>query len=499
MRSSHPLRVHIRSDDEIGQIFDDISYAKGACVLRMIASAVGQEIFLQGIRAYIRKYRYGNAKTEDLWSVLTEISGMNIGKLMHAWTQKVGFPMLLVTENVNSNTIHIRQTRFLMTEELLPGDDETIYPISLSLRTTAGVNRDTMLTTREGEFPAENLDFFKINADHTGFYRTAYSLRRLEKLGEAATRGLLSVEDRVGLIADVSALATAGYQRTSDLLSLLATLNMESEYIVWSQMLTSISDIGTAWMHVSQTQEALQAFERQIISEKAHKLHWIIDQNESSALRRLKALFFGRLALIKDTKPQKAASEMFARYCDGDQSAIHPDIRAAVFASVLSTGSRIEYDAVLHLYRTAKDSAERTTALTALGHTHDPVLVQRTTAMLLSPEVRLQDIQAPMASLGSHPIGIAALWNWITHNWPIIKERLSSGLMILPLVISLCTKGLTTGEQLRQAEEFFKKIETKGIDKALRQSLDEIRLKIRWVERDAENVHKWLEKYLAET
>lgn len=62
MRSSHPIQVPIHGDDEIGQIFDDISYSKGACVLQMIAGALGQDIFLQGVRAYIRKYKYRNAK-----------------------------------------------------------------------------------------------------------------------------------------------------------------------------------------------------------------------------------------------------------------------------------------------------------------------------------------------------------------------------------------------------------------------------------------------------
>ncbi|KAJ5986253.1 hypothetical protein N7451_010618 [Penicillium sp. IBT 35674x] len=495
MRSSHPVLVPIKSDDDIGQIFDDICYAKGACVLRMIASAVGQEPFLQGIRVYIRKHRYGNAKTEDLWSVLSNVSGQRVGEMMHPWTQKAGFPMLFVTENYDSSTIHIRQTRFLMTESSQPRNSETIYPLSLGLRTTTGVNMDVTLTTREGEFHMANLDFFKINANHTGFYRTAYSPERLEKLGEAAVQGLLPVEDCVGLIADASALAAAGFQRTSDVLSLLAMMSKKSDYVIWSQILISISDIGAAWMYLPETQKALQAFERQLIG-KAHKLHSIVDQSDDCASQRLKSLLFGRMAFLGDQECQRQAFEMFTRYCGGDRSAIHPDIRTAVFAAVLHTGSEADYNAVLDLYRTTNDGMERITALTTLGYARNPALIQRTIAMLLSDEMRLQDIQAPMTSLGSHPNGITALWHWFMENWPIVKERLSSGLVILPRVISLCTKGLATEEQLHQAESFFEELDSKGTDKAVRQSLDDIRIKRWWVERDAEDMYQWLQEYL---
>lgn len=415
---------------------------------------------------------------------------------MHTWTKEVGFPLLLVTEDAKNNTIHIRQTRYLMTADLQGDEDETIYSLSLGLRTATGVNRDAMLTTREGKFALASLNFFKVNANHTGFYRTAYSPERLKKLGKAAVQGFLTVEDRVGLIADAAALTAIGYQRTSDVLSLLETLNTESEYIVWKQMIATTSAISAAWIHVPETQEALQSCERQLINSKAHKLCWVVNASESYVLRRLNFLLFGRLALIGDKEAQKAAFEMFTQFRAGDRSAIHPDLRAAVFASVLKIGSTEEYNAVLDIYRTTEDSNERITALAALGHARIPALIQRTTAMLLSNEVRLQDIQAPMTNLGTHPNGIAALWHWITENWSIIKRRLSSGLQILPRVISLCTKGLTTEEQRRHVEEFFNKSKTKGFNNALRNSLDEIEIKIRWIERDAEDVQKWLDNYL---
>ena len=495
LRSSHPIQVPLRGEDEIGQIFDDISYAKGACVLRMIAGALGEEVFLQGVRLYIHKHAYSNAATEDLWAALTETSGQNVGQMMHAWTRELGFPVLIVTEDAATHTIHIKQTRFLATGDVELGEDDTIYPISLGLRTTENVAADLMLTAREGTFSVGSLDFFKLNANHTGFYRTSYSSIRLKNLGEAGARGSLSVEDRVGLIADAAALAAAGHQQTTDVLSLLETFKPEPEYVMWKQMIASITAMHAAWMHVPETQGALQAFERYLVSDKAHQLGWTITEDDGHTVRQFKALLFERAVLTGDKTAQQAAEKMWVGFRKGDRSAIHPDLRAAVFEHAIRRGGESEYNIILEEYRTAPTSDDRITALAALGHARDPQLVQRTTAMLLSDEVRLQDIQVPMTSLQTHPNGISGLWKWMTQNWPVVKERLSSGLVVLTLVIGLCTSGFTTDEQRVAVASFFQENGTEGFDKALQQSLDEVRTKTRWVERDGESVRKWLHDF----
>ncbi|PWY81700.1 hypothetical protein BO94DRAFT_496063 [Aspergillus sclerotioniger CBS 115572] len=495
LRSSHPIQVPLRGGDEIGQIFDDISYAKGACVLRMIAGALGEEVFLQGVRLYLRRHAYGNETTEDLWAALTEASGQDVGKMMLAWTRESGFPVLTVTEDAATDTIHVKQTRFLATGDVQPGEDNTIYPISLGLRTTNSVATDLMLTAREGTFPVGGLGFFKLNANHIGFYRTAYSPDQLKKLGETAARGSLTVEDRVGLIADAAALAAAGYQQTTDVLSLLKTFKSETKFVVWKQMLSSIAAMHAAWVHVPETQSALQAFERYLVSDKAHELGWTIDDDDSHVVRQFKTLLFERAVLIGDKTAQQAAQKMFAGFRTGERSAIHPDLRATVFAYTLQNGGESEYNIILEEYRTAPTSDDRITALAALGHARDPQLVERTTSMLLSEEIRLQDIQVPMTTLRTHPNGISGLWRWMTQNWPVVKQRLSSGLVVLTLVIGLCTSRFTTDEQREEVEFFFRKNGTEGFDKALQQSLDEVRTKTRWVERDGEDVRKWLERF----
>ena len=60
---------------EIQQTFDAISYYKGANVIRMLSAFLGEEVFLSGVRKYLKDHEYGNANTDDLWKALSDESG----------------------------------------------------------------------------------------------------------------------------------------------------------------------------------------------------------------------------------------------------------------------------------------------------------------------------------------------------------------------------------------------------------------------------------------
>src|SRR2546427_551647 len=74
LRSSHPIEVTVKDPAEIREIFDDISYSKGASILRMLEQFLGEASFRRGLRNYLKEHSYGNARTEDLWRALEAVS-----------------------------------------------------------------------------------------------------------------------------------------------------------------------------------------------------------------------------------------------------------------------------------------------------------------------------------------------------------------------------------------------------------------------------------------
>jgi aminopeptidase 2 len=351
LRSSHPIEVPVKRADEINQIFDAISYSKGSCVLRMISKYLGEETFMEGVRRYLKKHAYGNTQTGDLWASLSDASGKDVETVMDIWTKNVGYPVVAVTEDEKSNSITLKQNRFLRTSDVKPEEDKTLYPVFLELRTKDGVDKDATLTKREDTIKLKSLDFFKINADHSGIYRTSYTPERLQKLGDAAKQGLLTVEDRAGMIADAGALAASGYQKTSGILSLLQGFKSEAEFVVWDEINTRIGALRSAWMFEDEaTKEAIKKFQLNLVADKAHELGWTFKDSDGHVEQQFKSLLFGSAGLAGDEKIQKAAFEMFENFKNGDRSAIHPNIRASVYAIALTAGGEEEVSTSISTY-----------------------------------------------------------------------------------------------------------------------------------------------------
>jgi aminopeptidase 2 len=112
--------------------------------------------------------------------------------------------------------------------------------------------------------------------------------------------------------------------------------------------------------------------------------------------------------------------------------------------------------------------------------------------LLLSGEVKDQDIYMPASGLRTHPEGIEALFTWLTENWEELYKRHPPTLPMLSHMVSLLTSGFTTPEQLERIDKFFSGKNNNGYDQSLAQSKDSIRSKISWLERDRQDVAEWV-------
>lgn len=322
---------------DIEQIFDAISYCKGSAVLRMIAGLLGVETFVKGVQVYLKRHAYANAKTIDLWTALSEVSGKDVAGMMETWTKHVGYPVVEVEEKDGS--VILTQHRFLSGGFAESDEDIVLYPMSLQLRTKGGIDAETTLHERTETLKVP--EFFKLNADHTGFYRVAYSPERLQILAQNAKDGLLSVNDRVGLVADAFAVAQSGRSRTSTVLSLLETFEDEENFFVWKAILSTLEEITQAWQFESESvSSALKKFKSQLVTKTLRKIGWEFKEGDSNTDQMFKALMF--IHGGDDAEVQKAAKEMFDKFVEGDDKAININILSAVFTIALEHGGEKE-------------------------------------------------------------------------------------------------------------------------------------------------------------
>lgn len=228
IRNSHPIDVPVRNALEVDQVFDAISYLKGSSVIRMLSSHLGRETFLNGVSEYLKTHKFANASTNDLWSALSKASGQDVNSFIDDWVSKIGFPVVTIAEEPGQ--IALQQSRFLISGDLKPEEDKTIWWIPLGLKTGAkGSSAEHKSLTAKKDNIKLDETFYKINSDQTGFYRTNYPPERLKKLGE--DRHKLTTEDKIGLVGDAAALAQSGHGTTAGFLQLIELFQDEQNYL----------------------------------------------------------------------------------------------------------------------------------------------------------------------------------------------------------------------------------------------------------------------------
>ena len=107
----------IKHAEEVEEVFDHISYAKGSTVVRMAEFVLGKEKFRKGLQVYLNRHKYSNTETADLWTAWTEVSGIDMNALMASWTEKMGYPYLKVLNeswSASECVLQLQQCWFLV-------------------------------------------------------------------------------------------------------------------------------------------------------------------------------------------------------------------------------------------------------------------------------------------------------------------------------------------------------------------------------------------------
>ena len=508
LRSSHPIEVPVQNPAEIHQIFDAISYSKGASVIRMLANYLGADTFRDGVRDYLKKFKYGNADTMDLWDYLSKASGNKpIAKLMNSWTRQIGFPVVTVTsQKVGDETVlNVRQERFLSSGDLKHDEDSSIWFTPLQIVTSSKLKEPSsdVLSEKEAVVKIKDLDlakladdqFYKLNLNQSGFYRTKYEPALLKKLGQAVRDGKFGSSDRIGILTDTYALSKAGYSSVVELLDLLANYEKEHDYIVWSEIALELASIRSIWWEAKpETVDRLKSFSKEMFSPVAQRLGWEYKKGEGFLTALLRTLAISNAGKSGDATVIAEAQKRFKEFMNGTTEAIHPDLRGAVFSIVLQNGGVVEYEQVLKLFRETRTADQKLIALSALGSAKTEELLLRTLKFAQTEEVPANDIIYVFGSVSANPVGKKLAWPFVKENWKTLHDRYYTGSMsLLSRVVSSTTESFSSQKWYDDFKQFFADKNLPNISRAIQQTLEKIDANSKWYARDAKAVDQWLE------
>ncbi|KAG8657217.1 aminopeptidase M1 isoform X2 [Manihot esculenta] len=483
LEESHPIEVEINHASEIDEIFDDISYSKGASVIRMLQSYLGAECFQSSLASYIKKYAYSNAKTEDLWTVLEEGSGEPVNKLMNSWTRQKGYPV--VSLKLKDQKLEFEQSQFLLSGSY--GDGQWIVPLTLCCG-SYDVKKNFLLQTKSGTLDAKDClveigsSWIKLNVHQTGFYRVKYDEDLAARLRYAIEKKYLTETDRFGILDDSFALCMARHQSLTSLLTLMGAYRKELEYTVVSNLITISYKVTR--IAADSTPELLDYINQFFIDlfQYSAELGWDPKEGESHLDSMLRGEILVALAKLGHDLTLNEANRRFHAFVDDRNTPLlPPDIRKAAYVALMqrvSSSNRLDYESLLRIYRETDLSQEKTRILGSLASCPDPNIVLEVLNFLLSSEVRSQDA---VYGLAVSKEGQETAWTWLKDNWDHISKVWGSGVLITRFISEIVSP-LASFEKAKEVEEFFASRTTPSIVRTLKQSIEWVNINAKWVQ-----------------
>ncbi|MEW6440418.1 MAG: M1 family metallopeptidase [bacterium] len=495
LSESHPIEVEVRDPSEISEIFDAISYSKGAAVIRMLAAQLGTEALRKGLQIYLTRHAYGNATTEDLWSDLGEASGVPVKAIMDTWTKQTGYPVVSLEQRGRGREacLRLRQARFLLAGIRQEGPDEALWWIPVSLRSgRSGSVAFRPLNRRHSDLGVElgPGDWIKINDRQAGFYRVDYPEELWQQLRPVVQSRTLSAADRLGLQSDALALARAGLCPTTAFLDLVGAYRDETDYTVWSDLSSNMSELGLLLCQEACYDDFL-ALARSLYRSASDRLGWQPRPDENHLDSLLRGLLLEQLGQSRDGQTIAQACDRFLAFWNEGLD-LAPDLRLPIYRMVVETGGAQEYEKVLTLFRRTDLNEEKVRCLRALGCTQDPELIRRTLAFALSAEVKPQDAVFPIASVASNPGGMEAAWHFLMDRWSELLERYGNGGFMLARLVAATTQNFVTVDKAEEIRSFFQTHPAPAADRTVRQSIERVRSNHLWLERERSAVQRWL-------
>ncbi|KAL5698644.1 AP-1 complex subunit mu-1-like [Ranunculus cassubicifolius] len=501
LSESHPIEVEIKHASMIDEIFDAISYRKGASVIRMLQSFLGPEVFQRALAKYIKRHAGSNAKTEDLWAVLEEESGEPVNKLMSTWTKQQGYPVVSV--NVKGTKLEFEQTQFLSSGA--PGDGHWIVPITLCCGSYNACKNFLLQTKSESVDVKEVLvsdadsslgesgnhkTWIKLNVDQAGFYRVKYDDELARRLKFAIEAKKLSATDRFGILDDSYALSVACKQSLSSLLNLMSAYREEQEYTVLSNLITVSSSVANISADaVPDLLSDIKQFLINLFQYSAERLGWDSKKNEGHLDAMLRGEVLTALAVFGHEATRNEAIERFRAFLnDRNTPLLPPDTRRAAYVAVMQTvnkSNRWGYESLLKIYRETDLSQEKTRILGSLTSCPDPEIILEALNFMLSTEVRSQDA---VFGLGVSRDGREVAWGWLKENWDHLNKTYGSGFLITRF-ISAVVSPFSSNEKAAEIEEFFATRAKPSVARTLKQSLERVHINANWVKSIQEEKH----------
>jgi aminopeptidase N len=397
--TTHPVVQKIRTVAETNEAFDAISYQKGEAVIAMLESYAGEDVWRDGIRAYIKQHSYGNTSSEDLWRAAEAQGAAGLVEIAHDFTLQPGIPLVKAhAECRNGRTaLSLTQSEFSRdrTAEVAAKPQRWHVPLLLKASTGAPVRK-----VLDGSTTVDlaGCGAVVVNGDQLGYFRTLYTPQMVAELAAAMPR--LEPIDQLGLMRDNFALGVAGYQPMGLALDLLDAVPVGANPVVAEGAVGRWDDTYDYAAEADRARVADVA--RAEWLPRLKTLGYDPRAGESLAETSLRGQLLTTLGKVGEPTVAAEARTRFAAL-DRNPKALDGPLKITWLRTVARNATPVEWERLLKLARAAPNKVEKQAYYVLLGRTTDPALAQRALDLALTGEAETTSAAIVTAVAVEHP------------------------------------------------------------------------------------------------
>lgn len=474
MQGVQPVQVDVNHPDEISTLFDPaIVYAKGARLLAMLRSYVGDEAFQAGLKQYFLTYAYANTEAEDLWNVLAAASGKPVPQVMEGWLSHPGYPLVRATRD--GQTVTFTQHQFFVGEHT---ESEIIWPIPLN---TSDSEAPELLTEATTTYTT-SAPLVHLNQGNASHFITSYDAGMTAAILEQVSNGTLNEIDRLAFLNEATLLARGGVLTSADLIPIIRAFRNETSEPVWGVISLALGELRKFVENDHDAEQALKQLSADLARPLYTKLGWTPLEGESPETQKLRALILALTLYGENPEAIEAARTAY------DQGLEHldPELRAIIASSVVKHDDTGDIAAMLlEKYAATQDGELAQDICSALTSTRmSSVITDLLAAIKDSSIVRPQDTARWFAYLMRNRYARSQTWNWLQNNWDWITDTFG-GDKSYDDYPRLAAMGLMTAEELDSYQIFFVPLRRNpALNRVIVLGINEIKARVSLIDTD---------------
>ncbi len=442
LKNSHPINADVSDPRGVSQLSYEIRYGKGSNILRMIEAYAGPDLFMNGIRNYLKKFAYKNASGSDLWNSIENEAKKGISSIMEEWIGQKGYPYIEVKKLDNS--IKLTQKQFFF----LDNDENRMWKIPLFVNRFSD-QENMLMDEKSMELKG---DIVSLNYDHSGFYRVLYDDFMFENISRNMKQ--INGHEKWGIVNDLYAFLLSG------------KINL-STYVRRLEKFYSVND-------------------NIVIDEISKELYSLFNITGNNYFRDLANFYIkDKIEFIENNRKDDfnfkiTLSQLYTRlayisadFCKdilkkfGSYSSVDPDFRLAYLIANASINNDFNY--ITDIIKNTTSDEDKTKAIAASGVLTGKENHSKIMEFINSGMIKKQDIDTFYVAMSSND----GSREFIIENMKSIVDSMFK-LKLSPLRINRCVQsmianaGIKNPEKMREDAKIIRRDEIfGGIDKGL--------------------------------